>query len=293
MSALPIWNCEFKAQEGAAPLDNLTVGSLFRLHCQGEIEVEWKEGPFAVVFPDKNANYSLVVLKADKTNAKEAEFVVTGYKAGSHVPEYVRIIQGEAGFEMLKPKWEIKSVLKPNQMNEPYPPFGPWSLAMPIWVLFVLGLAAALVFYFGFRVFRRSRQRAKMLAELTRHQTALSPLHQFYRDARQLRRRLHNVKQAEELSALSKDLDREFRLYVLRQFQIPTLDWTDGEIVRDFKRRHRKVYEKAGDPLRKTLRELTRLVNQKEILFKDVEQIQRMSLETVETIDSAMTGAKR
>lgn len=296
MSALPVWKCEFKAGqgEGFAPLDNLTVGSLFRMSCEGDIEVAWQQGPLQFTFPDKQGDYSLYFLKSENLAGKSVDLIVTGYRAGEFTPPYVRVVQGENGFETQNLKWAVKSVLKPNEKAEPYGPYGPWSVGWPLW--FILGVAVilfAVILWIG-RTSRRYQQRNKMLLELDRHKTALSPLHQYYRDARNLRRRLHNVKQTEELVEISRDLNREFRLYVLRQFKIPTLDWSDREIVRDFKKRHRKVYGKVREPLRKTLRELARLSAQNQILFKDVEQMSRMSLDTVEKIESARAvGGRR
>ncbi len=301
MSALPIWKCEFQPDTTpeAAPLDNLTVGAPFLLNCKGDLEVTWiKDFPIALSFGKKEDAYSLHILKTEHLGPQEARFQVTAYKAGQHKPEYVRVVQmqgpgaGELGFEMAKPEWTVKSVLKPNQKNEPYPPFGPWGISLPAWLWLAVVFVLAALGYAAVRKFRKMRQRARMMAELARHKTPLSPLHQYYRDARNLRRKLHNAKQVEELGALSRDLDREFRLYVLRQFQIPTLDWTDGQIVRDLRRRHKKVYRAAGDHLRKTLRELTRLQARQPVLFKDVEQMQRMSLETVERIDRAAGESK-
>ncbi len=307
MSALPIWKCEFQPDSAApaTPLDNLTVGAPFKMNCRGDIEVQWvKDFPVELVFPKKEDSYTLYVLKTESLAANEAQFLVTAYKAGEHKLEYVRVVQRQGpgaadaadaahlGFEMAKPEWTVKSVLNPNGKNEPVPPFGPWSISLPMWMILAVVLALCAVAYFGVRKLRKVNQRNKMLAELEHHKTALSPLHQYYRDARNLRRRLHNVKQVEELGELSRDLNREFRLYVLRQFLIPTLDWSDGQIVRDLRRRHKKVYNAAGDHLRKTLRELTRLQVMQPVLFKDVEQMQRMSLEAVEKIDRATLQTK-
>lgn len=301
MSALPIWKCEFQPDTApnSLPLDNLTVGAPFLLTCRGDIEVTWiPDFPVAVRFATKEEAYTLHVLKTESLAPQEARFLVTAYKAGEHKPEYVRVVQmqgpgaGELGFEVAKPEWTVKSVLKPNQQNQPYPPFGPWSISLPSWLWLILVFLVSAIGYMVVRKLRKMNQRTKMLQELSRHKTALSPLHQYYRDARNLRRKLHGVKQVDELNDLSRELNREFRLYVLRRFQIPTLDWSDGQIVRDLRRRHKKVYRAAGDHLRKTLRELTRLQSRQPVLFKDVEQMQRMSLEAVERIDRAASEQK-
>jgi hypothetical protein len=277
--ALPVWTCEFKGTE------NLTVGTKFNVACGGDIPVQWNEGPLNVVFPQKEQSYTLVVLKADKLEAQRAELTVTGYKPGEHNPEYMRIVQGEAGFEVLKPKWTIASVLKQGEPPQPVPPFGPWALSLPMWVLIFQLVVFLFLLWIGYRIFRRYTQRNKIQQELDRHKTALPPVNQFYKDARHLRRRLNNAQSAEELKSITNELNKEFRLYVLRKFQIPALDWSDSAIVGSLKKRHRKIYKLASDPLRKTLRELSRMTHQEHPLLPDVEQIHRMTLDAVERME--------
>lgn len=286
--AAPVWTCQFS--EAGQPLTDLTAGSKFTMKCHGDIPVEWTKDPLKLAFAKEEENYTLAILEVKALESQDAELLVTGYKAGKHNPEYVRVLQGDKGFETAKPQWEIKTVLKKNEQPQPYPSFGPYSVSFPIWILIAGALTLAAVIWACVRFIRRTTQRRRMLEDLKRHATALSPLHQFYRDSRNLRRRLHNVKTADELKTLSEDLDREFRLYVLRQFQIPTLDWSNGAILRDLRKRHRKVYNHAADPLKKTLRELLKLRAQNNVLMKDLEQMHTMSLDTAEKLDSAGGG---
>lgn len=286
MTELPVWTCDLNEAK------DLTVGRKFGLKCHGDIDVAWKQGPLAVIFPKEEDNYSLVVLANPKMSNKEVELVVTGYKPGKHQPDYMRIVQGETGFEVQKPQWEIQSVIKQGEKPQPYESVGPWSLGLPLWFLISFAIVLLALFYIGYRVFRRIHQRRKMLAELERHKTTLSPLHQFYRDSRGLRRRLNQAQTAEDAKAVADDLNREFRLYVLRQFQIPTLDWSNRAIIADLRRRHRRVYRRAGANLGKTLRELTRLSESKTVLLKDVEQMHRLSMESAERLDQAEEGKR-
>ena len=295
--AVPIWTCEFKAKPDSVPLEELTVGARFLVSCQGEIPVQWAEADangraasLNVVFSKPEESYTLAILKANKLEPQSAELEVTAYKAGEHKPDYFRVVQGEHGFEVTKPQWTVKSVLKPNEQPKPFPPFGPWGLSIPLWFWIALAAAVLMVGFVIWRLIRRQQQKARMKAELAKHRTNMSPAHQFFRDARQLRRRIHGAKQVEDLKQITADLNREFRLYVLREFQIPTLDWSDGAIVSDLKRRHRRVYLKAGDELRKTLRELGRLAKQGSVLLQDVEQMHRASLDAVEKLDAARGG---
>jgi hypothetical protein len=288
MNEVPVWSCEFKEAPSAPSLNALTVGAKFMLNCHGDLAVPWsKDQAVTPVFPAKEQAYSLTVLESQRLEPNDVQFVVTGYKAGKHEPEYVRFVQGDKGFEFVKPKWEIQSVLKQGEQPQPYAPFGPWNLNMPLWIIVCAAVILALFAYLLVRFLRRRTQRRRMLEELKLHRTALSPLHQFYRDSRQIRRKIHNAKNVEDLKKISEELDREFRLYVLRQFEIPTLDWSDGEILRDLKKRHRRVYRQASEPLKRILRELFRVRARDQLLLPDVEQLHRMSLDAVERLESA------
>lgn len=279
-----MWSCEFG---GGA---DLTVGAKFKLSCHGDIAVAWSGEPVHVAFAQPQDAYALVVLKSERLDPNAADFTVTAYKPGAHTPEYIRILQGDKGFEVDHPKWEVKSVLDPKQQAKPYGPYGPFHISLPLWILIAAGVIAALLVLAIYRFARRRVQRRRMLDELKRHRTALSPLHQFYRDARHLRRRLHAAKTEEELKTIGQDLNREFRLYVLRRFEVPALEWTDAEILGDLRRRHRRVVVRAGDPLKRTLRELLRLQSRPRLLLEDVEQMHHMSLDAAEKLEDAVGG---
>ena len=286
--ALPVWTCEWQGRE------NLTVGAIFKAKCHGDIPVTWGEGPLEVKFAKEEDAYSLVVLNADKLSPNEADLTVTAYKPGEHQPEYARFTQGAtSGFEVAKPSWSVKSVLDPQKPPQPVASLGPWSVGFPMWIALAAALVLALIGLIVWRTVRRVRQRRRMLDDLQRHKTAILPVHQFYRDARTLRRRLNGAKTVEELRQVAAELNREFRLYVLRQYLIPTLDWSDRQVVDDLRRRHRKVYAQTLDPLRRTLRELGKLAQQPNVLLADVEQLHRMSLDTVERMERARAEGGR
>lgn len=297
MSEVAVWNCEFfpLKSEGAVALDALTVGARFGWKCHGDIGVPWDpQRPLELAFKEKDQQYTLAILKTLRLDPTDVQFEVTAYKPGDHKPEYVRVLQGqgtvgEVGFEALKPAWTVQSVIDPKQPPQPYGPFGPWSMTIPLWFTLAVALVIVAVAYSIFRRVRKYTQRRRMLEELARHRTALLPLHQFFRDARQLRRRLHTAKDIAELKAIGDDLDREFRLYVLRQFQVPALDWSNQDILKDLRRRHRKTFAVASDSLKRTLRELMKLKARAAIDPKDIEQIYNMSLETAEKLDGART----
>lgn len=291
MSDIPVWNCEFfpLKSEGAPAMDALTVGAKFGLKCHGDIAIPWDQGAPQVVFPKEDQQYSLAILKVVRQDPNDTQYEVTAYRAGELKPEYMRVVQGkgssaEKGFEVTQPKWSVKSVLDPKSPPQPYGPLGPWTLSLPLWIWLAAFLTVVLFVYFTVRKLRRMSQRRRMLENLKLHKTALPPLYQFYRDARQLRRRLHTLKNEAELKQISEDLEKEFRLFVLRQFQVPAMEWSNRAILEDLRRRHRKTYARGADALRKTLRELEKLKARQNIGVNDLEQMYRMSLDTAEKL---------
>ncbi|NJL24902.1 MAG: hypothetical protein HC902_06835 [Calothrix sp. SM1_5_4] len=51
---------------------------------------------------------------------------------------------------------------------------------------------------------------------------------------------------------------------------MPALEWSEGEILGDLRKRHRKTFRTAADPLKRTLRELARLNAQPRVRREDL-----------------------
>lgn len=304
MSDVPVWNCEFFEEgdnvKGAGKLESLTVGAKLGLKCSGDIAVMWNPNQEVKIEfppgppdkdgqtkPDQALTFSLKVLKTLQLNPQSAQFEVTPYRAGEFQPKYVRLMQGEQGIEAANLKWKVQSVLQPGQQPQMVPSFGPYGLHLPIWITAAAISALVLVIWFVARRTRRYTQRRRMLEELKTHSTALLPLNQFYRDARQIRKRINEAKDSQELKPQLWALNRDFKLYVLRQFHVPALDWSDREILNDLKKHNRKVHDLAGDTLKRTLRELGRIQTRDGVQAQDVEQIHRMCLDTAERLEES------
>ena len=297
MSDVAVWTCEFEPAPGAPKLDDLTVGAKFLLKCKGDLAVAWSADPLHIKFPKDEQAYALSILSADQLSPQSVQLTVTGYRAGEQTPDWFRVLQkdadGERGFEVVKPKWMIKSVLAPGKPPQPYPSFGPWGLGLPMYLWVSFALAAALLLAAGGWFLLRLFQRRRVRETLRRHKTALSPAHQFYRDARAIRRRLDEATGPDVVRGIATDLAREFRMFLVREFEVPALDWSDAAVRRDLSRRHRAVDAAAGDALGKTLRELTRLLSRPAFLGEDVAQLLAMSLGTVEAVEAARTSLER
>ena len=296
MSDVPVWTCTFgeitgtgaTGTAGASPpkLDHLTAGDRFRMSCSGDLAVDWGPDVPVIKFAKPEHEYALVILAAENLRPQSAQFTVTGYRPGDHAPEYLRVMQNDRGFEFEKPKWKIESVLSADKKPaQPYPSVGPFHVRGPAWlgltIALLLGLTAAWLIRW---VYRWSKRR-KFRRELEGLRTALTPAHQFYRDARALRRRLNAAVTSAEVAAVGGDLDANFRRMLAVKFEVPATSWTDAQIIKDLRRRHRPVMELAGDPLRKVLRELTRARGRTETPAADVDQLLRMCVDATELME--------
>jgi hypothetical protein len=285
VSEVPVWTCEFAGVADDKGMDHLTVGDRFRMSCHGDIAVAWSADVPRVQMPKPEQDFTLAVLSAEKLDPHAVQLTVTGYRPGDHAPEYVRILQGDKGFETEKPKWKIESILQPSEKPpSPFPSEGYFSVLPPLWfvVVLLLTIIAAIVgaILWGVRWYRGHQFKA----ELRSHQTALPPVRQFYRDSRALRRRLNQAGPS-ELPTVVADLNREVRKLLLRHFEIPALTYSDAATVKAITRRHGRESAGYAPLLRKTLRELTRALTNASVNAADVDQLIRMSVDLAESLE--------
>lgn len=282
----PLWRCSFDQVPpdiGGAPLDQLTVGAKFQMNCQGEIAIPWKDGEPQIVFAKpEEEKYSLVILKTVRKEERATSYIVTSYKAGEHNPEYLRVLTGDQGFETSGLQWAVQSVLPKDKKPEPYPSRGPFLMPLPIWIWGFVLLGVLLIGWVGWRLVRRTRQRRKVREILSGHASALPPHTQFHKDLRQIKKAIESQTEPVETSA---KLDTEFRLYLLRAFEIPTLDWSDSEILRDLKKKNHALYASEAKRLAKCLRELGQLRKNPDVKAHDLEQMFKLCRDTVDRIE--------
>lgn len=209
----PKWECQFS---GVA--ENMTVGTIWKLDCKGETILN---GPLSLQFPKEEQAYSLQILNSNDFKGAQGSFEVTGYKPGVYEPEYIVITDGNGAVRVDHLKWELKSVLPPQesgQQQQPYPPLGPIQLQIPLWYWLMWGGLAALVLIgIVLAIWWRRRQR-KLKIQLEKLRSNLSPDLEWLRDLRSVVRVSHD--RAEALEQLA----RSSRVYISRKYQF----WADG-----------------------------------------------------------------
>lgn len=283
---IPQWSCRLDSQ----PKDGaFTVGEVFILACEGEA-VQFDTSGVSFLTYEKNA-YLLNILKAIKLESNEAIFEATSYRVGKvDLSEVVAAVGESQKFRLGGLIIPMKSVMNPAKpQKEAFGPIGPMKLSYPKWLW--LSIIGVLVLVIGWSVFsfRRRVQRKKVLEELKKHNTALGAYNQFNKDLRHLNRKYifskHKKWNDGDVEKYVMNLDEIFRMYLLREFVIPALDWKTGLVVKHIKREDKKNWIGYGDSLFKFLKELDRAQNEVgKVKMEDCQQLTQMARKVTQHI---------
>ena len=166
---------------------------------------------------------------------------VTGYLPGKHSLSQVILTDGSYryGFEPLGLVFD--SVLESSQARA-YGPVAPQSIALPLWLwLLALGLVLGVLFP-GIQKIRRRLQRRRILSELSKYSTALSPQNQFHKEVRELMGKtpLDSQLSRDQVGEFVGTLNKCFRRFLFREFQVPALEWSSKAVMKELRSRYGK-----------------------------------------------------
>lgn len=259
----------------------LTVGQYLYLSCQPITETAAEAGGVDNSEQERSfADWSQWDLKSIrfKLNSEDTEFVkifsaeaeaatgrliikMTLYKAGPQPLEELSVTDGNAEVSLQGEPIEIKSVIQPpadGQQVKPFGPVLPLTLSTPVsyYVVFLLSLLA-LGLFIVLQLRRISYERA-LKNKLRDYQSPLAPDAQIYRA----------IRLAEKVGYPIADLEKAFKLYLLRRFELPIFDLTESSAMRYFKRRWPHLKELRLSAY-KILTELTDLQKKDEVRAED------------------------
>lgn len=285
----PVWNCEL------TPVDNpITVGSFQTLSCIGETPISYEETPLKIEFQDANFDFSLYVLEWLTKDPNKITATVTSYKAGDFQNPVFVIKNGQGIFKVQNLSWTVQSVLE-GQEEKPIPSYGPFGLQWPWWYWGGIVFLILLVLIFIYSKIKKVWDRKKLIEQLMSHATALTPYNQFNKD---LRVQIRNWQQVEILKKVGEtqkarqeiisSTEKIFRQYLMRELLIPTLEWSDAQIIAEIKKRHPEVYETSALEIMKIFREFEQVKKTekaaKDFTLVDCEQIVQMIKRTGEKV---------
>jgi hypothetical protein len=163
------------------------------------------------------------------------------------------------------------------------------SLSIPLewWLVLIVliaGVAIALVYKL-----RRRLQKRRLLEKLREHDAAQTPLAEFHQKLRLLKRD-HELfagvaVTSDESAQVIRKLDAAFRVFLMRRFELPALDWTDRVLLREFRSENRGIFETHGEGLRRLLNEFRSAGVSKKVEARDVLQLSEQTRNLVEKLD--------
>lgn len=295
--------------------NQLTVGREFYLNCKGEWpkDLQIDKLKFA---GDENMKYVLKVLGFEFRSPEEADIKVTSYVASKvQIPQLV-ITDGAKSVELGQVQFVVESVLEKQpkqaqgavpvpgqeqQKQEPYGPFGPATIPVPmLYWLVLLGSVLSVALIIALRAWRFN-QRREMLLRLKEHEVALSPLQEFHQSMRKLQRAnpVFYGKECtpEELHQGADELARMFKVYVSRRLHVPAFEWSERLIVSDIRRYHPAVYAEYSKKIHALFSEFRKASGPNaKISANDVSQLSeglRKTLEGIETLMSREEATKK
>ena len=284
LSSLPLWKCRIGGKPGEG---QWTVGEIFNLECEGP-RVEFLSTDLQFKSKDES-QYKLCILEVLEDSGYRLQLKATSYNAGSHRFEKLYIVdQGEEMVRIEPLGFDVKSVIK-NPMQKPFGPVMAVKLPYPswLWMTFVLFFFTG-VFCFLFW-WRRKVQMLRVIEELKQHNTALGPFNQLNKDLRHLERE-SAFKKTDQWSNSKKQsyiesLDHVFRMYLLREFYVPALDWSSSLVIKTLSSQDKRYYRQYGGSLKKFLQELDRAKRDFEkIRDQDCRQLTRMAKKVSQSI---------
>ncbi len=281
---LPKWNCRV---EGTPSDEQWTVGETFGLVCEGptaeflSTELTFKE--------DKKSNYRLQVLSVRKQTENELDMLVTSYVPKPHRFDKLYIQDQKVSVVQVEPfNLIVKSVIT-NPEQKPYGPAGAVALSFPLWLWITMGSVILVGVFFGlFRMNRRAQMR-RVIEELKQHNTALGAFNQFNKDIRTLgRRHIFGDEKGwteQKKQRYLENLDEVFRMYLLREFYVPALDWNSGLTVRTISKQDKRRFPRYGSELQKFLKELDRAkADAEKLRVHDCQQLTQMAKRVTQAI---------
>ncbi len=274
---------EIKTQLGTAEPE-ITVGRKFLLRCDGEWpEFQAEKIELRLEAADK---YKLHLFEFQKTSGTQGQFLVTSYRAGEHHLKALQVVDADHSVVLGDLNFTVKSVINPQEPEtEPFGPMGPISFGLPWWYFAVLGFFLLAVGTGAAIYWRRRSQKRKLIEEMKLSSSPLSPMAELSQKLRRVNRHLDESTTGSQLPIV----DEAFRFYFARKFQIPTLQWSQRLIMKDFKKNHSALYEEYGLYVTKVFVELERAHKaQSEIKLQDLEQLVGLVRKTSEMLEKGM-----
>lgn len=287
-------NCQLESTQKGAPAPAggaglaITVGDKMLLTCADSFGAAPAADSLNVVVDAPEKAYQLKVLKVLETSSQQVKVLVTGYVPGRYQDQIFKFSDGKISFETSPIAFTVESIIDPAKPPEkPFPSEGPFHLSLPLWFWLTWAALAIFIAAIVTLIFLRRRRRARLMAELERYATMLSPYAQYSKDMRQLSRQMNSTGQS--AVDMFKKLDEDFRLYLIRELKVPALQVSDRQLLGEIRRAHRNIYDGYQSELRRILFELEKGRRDIDrVKIKDCEDLLFLSRRLADSIQSVV-----
>lgn len=295
------WDCELRASdvEPIVALESLHVGDRFLIHCKGEFVEGFAKEQASLAFLAEEQAYTLKLLNLRTFENTEFWAEATSYKPGEHKFQGLVVTDSLQNIALKGEKpIVVKSVLAQQQQANPEAQkiafLGPFPLALPIWLWILIFVVLFAVVGWIWRFVDKRMQKRRLLERLSQHNTALTPFHQFHKEIRShLRNHTGPTASLSTPTQFVNDVDKSFRMFLVREFLIPAMEWKTASVMSELKSNHKRTYRYAGPQVRKLLVELERAREAGDKNgYEDCEQLVEMSRRVVEQIKKMKRMAK-
>lgn len=208
--------------------EKITVGEHAQISCVGSIDPNFSIEKLEFKLDEAN-KYILKIFKIKPTSADQYNLDFTIYSPGDYKISDFILTDGGGEVNLSGPNIKVESVVKPSSDGKPVEPFGsilPISIATPMY--YYLLLTALIIIGAIYAVFKAKRLAyyKKLKEKLKNFDSPVTADAQFYK----------SIRVAEKADYPLEQVEKAFRLYNLRAYQLPLFDLSNERILRYFKR---------------------------------------------------------
>ena len=210
--------------------EEVTVGRHILFQCTGEWEKSFNFSQ-AQLLLDEKSKFSMQMHGAEARSSQQFDLDLVLYVAGEIKLEDLIITDGTQQISLGPQTFQVQSVLEKSAEGKQPEPFGailpfpiPWPKSYWIFLFLVVFVFLSSLFWYV-RKQIRYRQLQKKLKD---YASPVDPDLQFYK----------SLRKAEMLGLRIADLEKSFRLYILRRYNLPAFDLKDSSLLRLFKKNH-------------------------------------------------------
>lgn len=251
-------SCQLEISEvKGMDVNKITVGQHLYLKCDGIWDRSFEFNKTQIKTSEEQ-KYSIKALQAGANKKGGFDLDFTLYSAGDFQFQEFMITDGVREINLGPQKFQVASVITPPEDGKPPEPFGPilpLKLTWPTYYFVSFLIFVGLILFALILKLRRRARYKKLIDGLKIYNSTIDPDLQIYK----------SIRVAEKSNYPIADLEKYFRLYVLRVFQVPMFDLNNKQTIRFFKKR-KSIYKKERLVVQKFLDEFEELSKKSESL---------------------------